>query len=197
MTSPATNPMPTSTDGRPRTVERSTLRRGKKYSLELLRFRTSSGVAVEKEIVRHPGSVVVLPVLRAPDGSPRVVLIRNWRATVEEHVTELPAGTREAGEPPAQCAARELEEETGYRAGRLVELGSFFTAPGLTDERMWAFVASELTPTRQRIQPDEEIDVLQVHPAEAFEMIATGQLHDAKSMLTLLLASSTGRLTEA
>jgi ADP-ribose pyrophosphatase len=189
--------MPMPAEHQPRAVKRSTLRRGKNYALELLRFRTSAGVAVEKEIVRHPGSVVVLPVLRAPDGSARVLLIRNWRATVEAHVTELPAGTRREGEQPAQCAARELEEETGYRAGKLVELGSFLTAPGLTDERMWAFVASELTPTAQRPEPDEEIEVLPVRPAEAFEMIATGQLHDAKSMLTLLLASSTGRLTEA
>lgn len=144
-----------------------------------------------REIVRHPGAVVILPLLE--DG--RVVMIRNHRIAVGGWVLELPAGTIERGEAAAACAARELEEETGRRAGELVELGSFLTTPGMTDELMHAFVALRCEETRASLDPDERIEVEVVTQRGAMGMLERGELRDAKSMLALLLAERAGLLS--
>jgi ADP-ribose pyrophosphatase len=167
-----------------RPIERTVLCRGSKFDFERLTFETDAGERVEREMVRHPGAVVVVPVL--DDG--RIVLIRNRRMVVGTTLWELPAGTLEADEDPARCAARELEEETGYRARTVDFLGSFYTTPGLTDELMRAYAARGLAPVGQALEPGEEIEVRPVPRDEAMRMLDDGDLMDAKSMLALLLA---------
>lgn len=169
-------------------IERTTLCKGARFDFERLAWRAPDGSRVEREMVRHPGAVVVVPVL--DDG--RIVLIRNRRIIVGATLWELPAGTLEPGEDPARCAARELEEETGYRARTIEPLASFYTTPGMTDERMRAFCARGLRHIGQSLDPGEEIEARPVTREHAMQMLDTGQLVDAKSMLALLLAERNG-----
>lgn len=179
-------------------VARETLHVGKKFSFERLRVRSArSGAEFSREVVRHPGAVVILPVLDTPAG-PKVVMIRNWRLSLGRAILELPAGTIERGEAPEACAPRELIEETGYRAASLTHLTSFWTTPGLTDELMHAFLATGLAPVGQAMELDESMTVEPVSldgPAGVWDLLDRGQIADAKSILTLLWARRKGLLT--
>lgn len=180
----------------PRVAGSRPIHKGRKFSFEMLTVELSGGRRVEREIVRHPGAVTILPILeRAPGISgPAVVLIRNFRMAPARWLLELPAGTLEPGEPPEVTAGRELEEETGYRAATLEPLGWFYTTPGMTDERMFAFAARGLSAVPMRLEEDEAIRV-EVTAASALDgLIASGELTDAKSMLTILLAQRRGLL---
>ncbi|MBC7835457.1 MAG: NUDIX hydrolase [Phycisphaerales bacterium] len=168
-----------------RIVGRRLIHKGKKFSFEMLTIRPGSSTKTyDREIVRHPGAVVIVPVL-APD---ELVMIRNRRVAVGEELWEFPAGTLEAGEAPETCAPRELIEETGYRAGETKPLGWFYTTPGMTDERMHAFLATDLNHVGQALEEDESIRVEVVQLSDAMAMLADGRLRDGKSMLALLLA---------
>ncbi|MBM4108837.1 MAG: NUDIX domain-containing protein [Phycisphaerae bacterium] len=200
---------PTVTDSNPndphpsRVLRRSLVRKGAKFDFEVVTIDAGNGHTLEREIVRHPGAVVVLPILEAAGQPPRVVLIRNDRVSVERRLWELPAGTRESGEDPGRTAARELEEETGYSAATLEPLGRFYTSPGLSDERMWAFVARGLTPVGQRLGPDERLSVHPTPVSAVLRMIDRagevgeddGRIEDGKSMVVLLWAARRGLLT--
>lgn len=175
--------------------ETQLIHKGAKFDFERITFEGDGGRIVTREIVRHPGAVVVLPLL-AEGPSTRIVMIRNTRAAIGKELWELPAGTLEPPEPPDRCAARELEEEAGYRAGTVEPLGRFYTTPGMTDELMHAFVARGLEPVAQRLEADERIRVEVVSVGEALGMIDSGQLMDAKSMLALLLAQRRGLLPQ-
>lgn len=186
-----------------RVLRRTLLRKGAKFDFEVVTIDAGDGRTLDREIVRHPGAVVILPILEAPGEPTKVVLVRNDRVSVGRRLWELPAGTREAAESPLQTAARELEEETGYRAATFRLLGRFYTSPGLSDERMWAFVARGLTPVGAHPEPDER---LSVHPTAVRTVLAMieraaeegeddGRIEDGKSMLTLLWALHRGILT--
>lgn len=136
-----------------------------------------------KDVVRHPGAVAVLAVL--DDG--RLVLVRNNRVAVGRALLEFCAGKLERGEDPRHAAARELEEETGYAAGSLERIGEFFTSPGFTDERMHVFLATELRPVPQRLEPGEEIEVVLMDCAEFERAMAAGAVEDGKSLGAYLL----------
>jgi ADP-ribose pyrophosphatase len=144
--------------------------------------KTGNGLR-PREIVRHPGAVVVLPLL--DDG--RVCLIRNYRISVNQTLIELPAGTLEPGEEPIQNAERELIEETGYRAAQLQKLHAFYLSPGILDERMHLFLATGLTAGETAREAGEEIDNLVVPWEEALQMAVDGRIQDAKSIVGLLL----------
>jgi ADP-ribose pyrophosphatase len=184
-----------------RVLARRTLRRGAKFDFELLTVRGNAGATLHREVVRHPGAVVILPILDppAPGSPPGVVLIRNHRPSLDRWLLELPAGTREPAEDPARTAARELEEETGFRAATIEPLARFYTSPGLSDELMWAYVARGLTPVGQRLEPDEHVTV---HPTPADRVAQLldappddlERIEDAKSMLALTLAWRRGLL---
>lgn len=131
----------------------------------------------------HPGSVVILPVTDRGD----VILISNHRHSIGATLWELAAGTLEPPEPIEECAARELEEETGYVADQLDHLGSFYAAPGISTERMHAFLATGLRQTAQNLQPDEHIEVRAVSVSTLTEMIRAGEIEDAKSIASVYL----------
>jgi len=174
-------------------LRRELLVKGRKFDFERVWFACPDGSQQSLEVVRHPGAVVVLPALA--DG--RIALIRNQRPAVGRTLWELPAGTLEPGEDPIKAAARELREETGFEARRIAPLGAFYTTPGMTDELMRACVAFDLTPGEQRLERDERIEVVLVGLDEALAMLDAGELMDAKSMLTLLLALRKGLLPVA
>jgi ADP-ribose pyrophosphatase len=139
------------------------------------------GRAISREIVRHPGSVVILPLLKGE----RVCLIRNYRVAVGKTLIELPAGTLE-GYSPLETAHRELQEETGYRAARMEPLCEFYVSPGILSERMHLFVASDLTPGETALEEGEEIETLVVDWSRAMEMALGGEIEDGKTILGLL-----------
>lgn len=133
--------------------------------------------------VEHPGAVVILPILA--DG--KICLIRNHRLTVGATILELPAGTREENETPLETAKRELAEETGYRGNHFEKLAEFFTSPGIVNERMHAFVATELTAGYPAREANEEIENYIVAWDEVLEMVAQGTIQDGKTLVALLL----------
>ncbi len=114
-------------------------------------------------------------------------MIRNQRVAIDRELLELPAGKVDAGENPAECAARELEEETGYRAGRIEPLGEFWPSPGILTEKMHAYVARELKPSRQALEEGEQITVIETTLSETLEWIRNGRIEDGKTLVTLLL----------
>jgi ADP-ribose pyrophosphatase len=131
--------------------------------------------------VRVPAVAYVLPLL--DDG--RVVLIRQYRPIVGAVIWEVPAGTIEDGESPEACARRELVEEAGYEAGRLEPLGEALADPGLTDERIFLFVARDLRPVARGLDADEHIEVEVASLAEAYRMADAGEILDAGSLVAL------------
>jgi ADP-ribose pyrophosphatase len=141
------------------------------------------GQTASVQFVRHPGSVAILPILS--DG--RICLIRNRRLTVDKTLIEIPAGTREPDEPPLETAHRELAEETGYRAGRMEELISYYPSPGILSERMHIYVAHDLTPGDAAREANEEIENYLVSWDEALALIDCGEIADGKTIVALLL----------
>ena len=140
------------------------------------------GIRTTREVITHSGSVVVLPVL--PDG--RIILIRQYRHATRRYLWELVAGRMEAGESPRRAAARELAEETGYRARRMRIFLDVFPTPGFLEERMYILLAQELTSGDARPEVDERITSRAYTASQLWRMIRRGKLHDAKSIAGLL-----------
>jgi ADP-ribose pyrophosphatase len=141
-----------------------------------------TGLRAKREVITHPGSVVVLPVL--PDG--RIVMIRQYRHAAKQYLWELVAGRMEPGEHPKEAAARELAEETGYRAKNLRVFMDFFPTPGFLEEKMFLLLASDCTPGQASPEDDEKIISAVYSPKRLEQMIRSGNLHDAKSIAGLL-----------
>ena len=148
-----------------------------------------NGLTVDLEVVRHPGAAAVVPL--KDDGT--VILIRQFRHAAGGFIYEIPAGKLDPGEDPRVCAARELEEEVGYCAGRFDLLSSIFTAPGFTDEVIHIYKATRLTRGRQQLDRDEVLEVIEMPLVEAIRMIETGAIRDAKSIVGLQAVYLQGR----
>jgi ADP-ribose diphosphatase len=159
-----------------------TLYKGRAVTLKVESLVEPGGVRVKREVVCHPGSVVMLPCMS--DG--RVLLVRQYRHAARQALWELPAGTLEPGENPRHAAQRELAEETGFRAGSLKHLCDFFPSPGILSEKMHLYEARGLTPSRGNPDPDERIRVRRCTRGELRKMISTGKILDAKTLVGLL-----------
>ena len=138
-----------------------------------------------REVVHHPGSAVILPAF--DDGT--IALVRQYRHPAVRYLLELPAGTLNDKERPEEGAARELEEELGLVAGKLEKLSEFFVSPGFCEEKMWLYLATDLTETAQRLEEDEIIDVVRLPLERALQMITDGEIEDAKTIIGLMLAA--------
>jgi ADP-ribose pyrophosphatase len=148
-----------------------------------------NGRSTDLEMVRHPGAAAIVPFVSADD----VLLVRQFRYAAGGFILEVPAGTLQPGEEPEACARREVEEESGHRAGRLVRLASIRTTPGFTDEIIHLYAAFDLTPVAQRLDHDEVLTV-ERHPlARTLELIRDGGIVDAKSICALMLARDLSR----
>ena len=159
---------------------------GRTVSVRSERVALPNGHAVERDVVRHPGAAAVV----ALDADGSLLMVRQYRHTVGGWLLEVPAGKLSPGEDPAACAHRELEEEAGVRAAELRELGSIFVSPGFCDERIWLFLASDLTASQQRLEADEVLAVERVPLAEAERRALDGELVDAKSTVAILRAAA-------
>jgi ADP-ribose pyrophosphatase len=159
---------------------------GRKFSFNVDRIELPNGVVGEWESIHHPGGALAVPM--TPEG--KLVLVKQYRFPTQGRILEFPAGTLEVGEDPATTIAREIEEETGYRAGKWQKLGEFFLAPGYCDEIIYAFLAQDLE--KLAVQPagdeDEDIEIVLMTPAEFEAAIETGEPIDAKSIAAYFLA---------
>jgi ADP-ribose pyrophosphatase len=144
-----------------------------------------NGRRVELDLLRHPGAAAVVPFL----DDDRVLMIRQFRYATGGEILEIPAGKLDPGEAPEVCAVRELEEETGYRAGRIEKLGAIWTSPGFTDEIIHLFAAYDLEPTEQRLEPDEIIQLAPMSLEQAIGGLSSGVV-DGKTATALLLAAA-------
>ena len=142
-----------------------------------------SGFQIERSVVRHAGSAVMMAV----DQKKRVLLVRQYRLPAEKYLWELPAGRLDPGEKPLQAARRELAEETGYRARTWTKLASFWVSPGYVQERMTIFLATDLTEGQATPMDDEQIESRWFTRKEMAEMIRSGKIEDAKTMIGFLL----------
>ena len=139
----------------------------------------------QREVVHHNGSAVIVPVF--DDGT--VALVRQYRHPAVRYLLEVPAGTLAKGERPEIGAARELKEELGLVAARLEKISEFFVSPGFCEEKMWVYLATELSEGEQALEDDEIIDVVRLPIADALEMITSGEIEDAKTIIGLMLAA--------
>lgn len=163
-------------------IEKQVLYQGDRVRLEVHHLM-AEGVRFRKEVVIHPGAVVIIPVL----DQERVLLIRNRRYILNQDLIELPAGTLEKKEDPINCAGRELLEETGYLARRLKPMASFYASPGVLSEKMYAFLAYDLQKRQQELDFGEDIQLLPTPLNEAIEMIRSGQIQDGKTIAALMM----------
>jgi ADP-ribose pyrophosphatase len=167
-----------------RLIEKQVIYDGKKVRLEVHHLESEeTGRRHTREVVAHPGAVVILPLLR----DDTILLIRTFRYAVGQYLLELPAGTLEKNENPMNAAGRELLEETGYLAGRVQPIGNFYTSPGILSEKMYAFAAYDLQKREQALEEGEDIEVMTVPFTEAVGMIKSGQIVDGKSISALLM----------
>lgn len=139
----------------------------------------------EREVVHHPGSAVIVPVFA--DGT--IALVRQYRHPTVRFLLEAPAGTLRHGEAPEEGAARELAEELGVVCARLEKLTEFFVSPGFCEEKMWVYLATELTETKQQLEEDEILEIVRLPFSQALNMISTGEIEDAKTIIGVMLAA--------
>ncbi len=137
------------------------------------------------ETIKHPGAAAALPFL--PNGD--VLMVRQYRHALGGWILEVPAGKLDDGEPPDQCARREVAEEVGYEVGDLRPLGAIFTTPGFTDEVIWLYEAHDLKEVGTAHEDDEVIEVLKVPFEEALRAVRDGRIRDGKSVSTILHAA--------
>ncbi|MCW8983738.1 MAG: NUDIX hydrolase [Thermoanaerobaculales bacterium] len=162
---------------------------GRILDLEVDRVSLPNGGEATREVVRHKGAVVVLPLHE----DRRIELVRQHRYPTGEVLLELPAGKLDPGEEPVDCAGRELAEETAWRPVEIHELGSFFTTPGFTDEVLHAFIATPLEAAPEVAQdPDEAIEIVTMNVEEALDGCRDGTIRDSKTIATLFLARLEG-----
>ena len=161
--------------------QHDTVYQGKLIDLTVDRITTASGIQAVREVVVHPGGAAVLPVF--PNGD--VLLVEQFRYPMRRALLELPAGKIETGELPEETAARELEEEVGYRAGRLEKLGAFYTTPGFCTELLHLFLARDLQPGRSGGDEDEELLVHRYSLNELHRLVRLGEIVDAKTLIGL------------
>ncbi len=167
--------------------------RGSLIQVASARFAGPDGIEFERDVVHHPGAVVVVPLT----GSGTVVMVRQYRAAVGGELLEVPAGKRDVdGEPADVTARRELAEEVGLRAGRLDLLARFYNSPGFTDEFSFLYLAQDLqsVPSDRQGAEEQHMTVEEIRLKDVPAMIANGEIVDAKSIIGLCLAM---RSTEA
>ena len=168
----------------PQVIESETIFRGR--VIEVTVDTVKEGEATYKrEVVHHAGSAVIIPVF--DDGT--IALVRQYRHPTSRYLLEAPAGTLQRGEAPEKGAARELEEELGLVSGRLEKLSEFFVSPGFCEEKMWVYLATDLTTTQQQLEDDEILEVVRIPFSQALTMITAGDIEDAKTIIGVMLAA--------
>jgi len=162
-------------------VESHRLYEGRVVSLRVDRVRLPDGRSTVREVVEHAPVVAIV----ALDGQGNVLLVRQYRLPVQQSLLEIPAGGVDPGESAEEAAQRELQEETGQRAGHLERLCSFFASPGYCNEYMDLYLATALEPSALAADADESIEVVCLPLSEALRLIERGEIRDAKTIIGL------------
>lgn len=168
----------------PRILDSTKIFSGRVFNVTVDTVQEGS-VTYQREVVHHPGSAVIIPVFN----DDTVALVKQYRHPAVRYLLEAPAGTLNDRESPDMGAARELEEELGLIAGRLEKLSEFFVSPGFCEEKMWVYLATELTTVNQRLEDDEILEVIRIPFSQALEMVTDGEIEDAKTIIGLMLAA--------
>ena len=162
------------------TVSSTMVYKGRIVNVHKDRVKSAKG-SFSREIVEHPGAVVIVPVI-----GKSIVMVRQFRYAAKKTMLELPAGTLEKDEDPEDCARRELIEETGYKAGSLRKMLKFYVAPGYDTENIHAYLATNLVKTEQRLEKDEDIEVLEINIDDLTHMIEENKIDDAKTIIGIM-----------
>jgi ADP-ribose pyrophosphatase len=165
-------------------IKSETLLQGRAFKVKRDYLKTPNGDETKLEIIEHGGSVVVVPI----DNDGNLLLVRQYRHAAQQDLLELPAGTRNNEEPFEECAAREIREETGMEAGKLLRVGDFYLAPGYSTEFMAVFLATELKHNPLEADFDEFLQLEKLPIKQAVELFQSGKMLDAKSLAAWLLA---------
>jgi len=160
--------------------------KGRLLTVTVSHVELQDGTVARREVVRHPGGVCVVPV----DKNGNVIAVRQYRYAVERELLEIPAGKLEAGEEPADCALRELSEETGCTAEKIVSLGILYATPGYCGERMHLFLATGLTDGEQHLDRGEFLSYERIPLDEMVAKALNGEINDAKTVGGLLRAKA-------
>lgn len=163
-----------------RWIKQREIYKGKIFSLWGGEILLDNDEVAVREYIRHPGGVAMVPVI---DGN--VILIKQFRISIERELIELPAGRLEPDEEPLRCAARELEEEIGYRANKLIPLVSYFASVGSSNERMHIFLALDLEKTQKHLEDDERIAEVVIPLDMVREKLAYHEFEDSKTIIGL------------
>ncbi|HZS46092.1 MAG TPA: NUDIX hydrolase [Blastocatellia bacterium] len=160
------------------------LYRGRIIDVSISDVHTATGLPAKIEMVHHPGGAGALPLL--DDGS--VILVRQYRYPIKRLSLEIPAGRIEHGQSPLDTARRELEEETGYIASKMYLISAFFPTPGYCEEKLFVYLATDLTQTQQNLEFDEDIELVRLTLDQARSLVYSGEIDDAKTIIALLQA---------
>lgn len=169
---------------KPEIISSELLYSGKIFDLSLVQVK-EKGIIYSREIINHPGSVVIVPVF----ADKRIALVRQYRQPAQKYLLELPAGSLNKNEDLTTGARRELAEEIGVTAENLEKLTEFYVSPGFLSEKMFVFLATDLTDVGQNLEEDEFLQIEKITFSEAFEMILNGEIEDAKTINGIILAA--------
>ena len=172
-----------------RVLDSKTILESRSFKISREQVQLPNGHQTTVDIVRHPGACAVVPIL----GDGRLVLLRQYRHAIGGWHLEIPCGKLDPGETPEECAARELEEESGFQPGRLESLGAIWPTPGFSDERIHLFLGTALKLTEQRLEPNEVVEVLTMPFDDALGLVHKGEILDGKTMIALALVAERRR----
>ncbi len=167
-----------------KTIKKETVYHGRAFTVRRDEVELPNQHSMHVDVIEHPGAVTILPV----DEAGRILFVVQYRHAAGREMLELPAGTLDPGEEPEACAYREIREETGFAAGKMVKLGEFFLAPGYSTEYMLVYLASQLKSDPLPKDQDEYITLQAITIEQAYRMALNGELMDGKSLAALLMA---------
>lgn len=165
-----------------KTLEGEKVFTGKIINVRQDKVLLPNGETSIREVVEHPGASAIVPITDHGE----VVLVRQWRYSIDRVSIEIPAGKLDSDEEPLECAKRELQEETGFKAESWEPLVNFFNSPGFCDEALYIFLARKLTVTKASPESDEFVEPLVIPVKAALEMIDSGEIVDAKTIIGIL-----------
>ena len=154
---------------------------GPLFNVSRVTLQNDDGKELKRDVIEHPGAACVIPMI----GKDEVLLVEQWRIGAKRALLEIPAGTLDPGEDPIACAERELEEETGYKAGKLEHLFTMFPSPGILDEKMHIFIATDLTEGEQKLEDDEEVTLKKFSFRDLRIQLKANNIKDGKTIAAL------------